>query len=164
VVERFRGRLRRRSPLGAASLWNRVGVPNTEVEISIVVRYAPVPSAIEQYDEVIRRLRESGELPAEGFDYHVAFHPDGQGPRAMRCATAGAHDLAPRRLDLLELEGAVEVHPARLGSGRGGPASFPGLAPRRLLALRGPSLIMTAPCSEVRGGTDPYSSSVTRGS
>jgi heme-degrading monooxygenase HmoA len=56
-----------------------VGVPNTEVEMSIVVRYAPVPSStIEQYDEVIRRLQESGELPADGFDYHVAFHSDGQ--------------------------------------------------------------------------------------
>ena len=34
-------------------------------------------STIEQYDEVTRRLQESGELPADGFDYHVAF-PDGQ--------------------------------------------------------------------------------------
>jgi hypothetical protein len=47
--------------------------------MSIVVRYAPVPaSTIEQYDEVVRRLQESGELPADGFDYHVAFHSDGQ--------------------------------------------------------------------------------------
>jgi hypothetical protein len=45
--------------------------------MSIVVRYAPVPSStIEQYDEVTRRLQESGELPADGFDYHVAFHSD----------------------------------------------------------------------------------------
>jgi hypothetical protein len=42
--------------------------------MSIVVRYAPAPSSTtEQYDEVVRRLQESGNLPAEGFDYHVAF-------------------------------------------------------------------------------------------
>lgn len=47
--------------------------------MSILVRYAPVPhSTVEQYDEVMRRLQESGELPAAGFDYHVAFHREGQ--------------------------------------------------------------------------------------
>jgi hypothetical protein len=47
--------------------------------MSIVVRYAPVPaSTIEQYDEVMSRLQESGEMPADGFDYHVAFLSDGQ--------------------------------------------------------------------------------------
>ena len=47
--------------------------------MSIVVRYAPVPSTTtEQYDEVIRRLKESSELPADGFDYHVAFYSEGQ--------------------------------------------------------------------------------------
>ena len=47
--------------------------------MSIVVRYAPVPSTTtEQYDEVVRRLQASGELPADGFDYHVAFYADGQ--------------------------------------------------------------------------------------
>jgi hypothetical protein len=47
--------------------------------MSILVRYAPVPSStIEQYDEVMRRLQESGELPADGFDYHVAFVKDGR--------------------------------------------------------------------------------------
>jgi len=47
--------------------------------MSIVVRYAPVPSStIEQYDEVMRRLQESGEMPADGFDYHVAFLSEGQ--------------------------------------------------------------------------------------
>ena len=47
--------------------------------MSIVVRYAPVPSStIEPYDEVTRRLQESGELPADGFDYHVAFRSNGQ--------------------------------------------------------------------------------------
>ena len=47
--------------------------------MSIVVRYAPVPaSTLEQYDEVWRRLQESGELPADGCDYHVAFLAEGQ--------------------------------------------------------------------------------------
>src|SRR4051794_26551990 len=49
------------------------------IPMSIVVRYAPVPSStIEQYDEVMRRLQESGEMPADGFDYHVAFLADDQ--------------------------------------------------------------------------------------
>ena len=47
--------------------------------MSIVVRYAPVPfSTVEQYEEVMRRLEDSGEMPADGFDYHVAFLSDGQ--------------------------------------------------------------------------------------
>ena len=47
--------------------------------MSILVRYAPVPSTTtDEYDEVVRRLEESGELPADGFDYHVAFHSEGQ--------------------------------------------------------------------------------------
>ena len=47
--------------------------------MSIVVRYAPVPaSTVEQYDEVMRRLQESGTMPADGFDYHVAFLSEGQ--------------------------------------------------------------------------------------
>jgi len=47
--------------------------------VSILVRYAPVPtSTTEQYDEVVRRLGEAGALPADGFDSHVAFYADGQ--------------------------------------------------------------------------------------
>ena len=47
--------------------------------VSILVRYAPVPSSTtEQYDEVVRRLGEAGVFPADGFDSHVAFHADGQ--------------------------------------------------------------------------------------
>lgn len=47
--------------------------------MTIVVHYTPVPSSTtEQYDEVVRRLTESGELPADGFAYHVAFHAEGQ--------------------------------------------------------------------------------------
>ena len=47
--------------------------------MSILVRYAPVPSSTtEQYDEVVRRLADAGQMPADGFDYHVAYHRDGQ--------------------------------------------------------------------------------------
>jgi hypothetical protein len=47
--------------------------------VSILVRYAPVPSSTaEQYDEVVRRLGEAGALPAKGFDSHVAFYAEGQ--------------------------------------------------------------------------------------
>lgn len=47
--------------------------------MSIVVRYAPAPSStVEQYNEVMQRLEESGEMPADGFDYHVAFLSNGQ--------------------------------------------------------------------------------------
>lgn len=47
--------------------------------MSILVRYTPVPSTTtEQYHEVVRRLQESGEMPADGFDFHVAFHSEGQ--------------------------------------------------------------------------------------
>ncbi len=42
--------------------------------MSIVVRYAPVPSSTtEQYDEVIRRLQESGEMPADGLTITSPF-------------------------------------------------------------------------------------------
>jgi hypothetical protein len=59
--------------------WPSLGLPNSEDRMSIVVRYAPVPSStIEQYDEVMRRLQESGEMPADGFEYHVAFLSDGE--------------------------------------------------------------------------------------
>jgi hypothetical protein len=39
------------------------------ISACIVVRYAPVPSStIEQYEEVQRRLQDSGEMPAEVWD------------------------------------------------------------------------------------------------
>jgi hypothetical protein len=47
--------------------------------MSIVVRYAPVPSStIEAVRRGHSRLQESGELPADGFDHHVAFRSNGQ--------------------------------------------------------------------------------------
>jgi hypothetical protein len=66
--------------------------------MSIVVRYAPVPSStIEQYDEVTRRLKESGELPADGFDFHVAFHSDGQLLGGFGETRDGTDTVAPCR-------------------------------------------------------------------
>ena len=44
--------------------------------MSIVVRFAPQGNTTEQYDQVLRRLEESGNWPADGLEYHVAFgHP-----------------------------------------------------------------------------------------
>jgi hypothetical protein len=45
--------------------------------MSIVVRFAPQGNTTEQYDQVLRRIEESGNWPAEGLDYHVAFGPTG---------------------------------------------------------------------------------------
>src|SRR5881398_4213943 len=59
----------------------RVGfvAPDRGGLMSILVRYAPVPSSTtEQYDEVLRQLAEAHAMPADGFDYHVAFESDGQ--------------------------------------------------------------------------------------
>ncbi len=41
--------------------------------MSIVVRFAPSGATREQYDQVLRRLEESGNWPPDGLDYHVAF-------------------------------------------------------------------------------------------
>jgi hypothetical protein len=43
--------------------------------MSIVVRFPPSGTTTEQYDEVLRRLTESGNWPPDGLDYHVAFGP-----------------------------------------------------------------------------------------
>ena len=43
--------------------------------MSIVVRFPPSGTTTEQYDEVLRRLSESGNWPPDGLDYHVAFGP-----------------------------------------------------------------------------------------
>lgn len=42
--------------------------------MSIVVRFTPTPDiTTDMYDEVIRRLEQSGDWPPDGRDYHVAF-------------------------------------------------------------------------------------------
>ena len=43
--------------------------------MSIVVRFPPVGTSTEQYDQVLHRLEESGNWPPDGLDYHVAFGP-----------------------------------------------------------------------------------------
>jgi hypothetical protein len=45
--------------------------------MSLVVNFAPTSMTAEQYDAADRRLRESGEWPPEGMDYHVCFGTDG---------------------------------------------------------------------------------------
>jgi hypothetical protein len=45
---------------------------------SVLVRFTPSSDLTsEQYDEVIRRMTESGDWPADGLDYHVAFRSNG---------------------------------------------------------------------------------------
>ena len=45
--------------------------------MSVLVRFAPPSATVEQYDESIRRLEETGDFPPEGLDYHVCFLADG---------------------------------------------------------------------------------------
>ena len=49
-----------------------------ERSTSVLARFTAAPNATtEQYDEVIRRMTESGNWPADGLDYHVAFRSNG---------------------------------------------------------------------------------------
>jgi hypothetical protein len=41
--------------------------------MSIVVRFNPTNLSREKYDESLRRLKEAGEFPPDGMDYHVLF-------------------------------------------------------------------------------------------
>ena len=45
--------------------------------MSIVVRFAPDGTTTDQYEQVLRRLEESGNWPPDGLDYHVAFGSSG---------------------------------------------------------------------------------------
>ena len=46
--------------------------------MSTLVRFTPAPGVTtQQYDEVIRKLQESGDWLPEGLDYHVAFGSNG---------------------------------------------------------------------------------------
>ena len=46
---------------------------------SILARFTAAPSVTtEQYDETVRRLKESGDWLPEGLDFHVAFRSDGK--------------------------------------------------------------------------------------
>ena len=45
--------------------------------MSILARFSPASLTAEQYDEGIRRLKEAGDFPPDGLDYHVCFGTDG---------------------------------------------------------------------------------------
>lgn len=45
--------------------------------MSVLIRFNPASLTAEQYDESVRRLRESGDFPPDGLDYHVCFGSDG---------------------------------------------------------------------------------------
>lgn len=45
--------------------------------MSFVIRFAPQSLTAEQYDDVVRRLTETGALPAGGLDYELCFGSEG---------------------------------------------------------------------------------------
>ena len=45
--------------------------------MSILVRFSPTNVTKEKYEESLRRLKEAGDFPPVGMEYHVAFGPDG---------------------------------------------------------------------------------------
>src|SRR6185436_15725956 len=52
--------------------------PITEVHnMSIVVRFSPIALTANKYDETISQLKNAGEWPPAGLDYHVCFGADG---------------------------------------------------------------------------------------
>jgi len=45
--------------------------------MSIVARYNPTTLTTERYDESLRRLKEAGEFPPDGLEYHICFGSEG---------------------------------------------------------------------------------------
>jgi hypothetical protein len=45
--------------------------------MSIVARFNPTNLTTEKYDESIRQLKEAGEFPPDGLEYHVFFGSEG---------------------------------------------------------------------------------------
>jgi hypothetical protein len=46
--------------------------------MSILARFTPASTVTtQQYDESLRRLKDSGDWPPDGLEYHVAFVADG---------------------------------------------------------------------------------------
>ena len=45
--------------------------------MSVVARFNPTNLTKDMYDESLRRLKESGEWPPPGMDYHVMFGSEG---------------------------------------------------------------------------------------
>jgi hypothetical protein len=45
--------------------------------MSILARFTPQSMTNQQYDESIRKLKEAGEFPPDGLEFHVCFGSDG---------------------------------------------------------------------------------------
>ena len=45
--------------------------------MSIVVRFSPIALTANRYDETLRQIKNAGEWPPAGLDYHVCFGADG---------------------------------------------------------------------------------------
>ncbi len=45
--------------------------------MSVLIRFAPASLTAEQYDKSIRRLKQSGDFPPDGLEYHVCFGLEG---------------------------------------------------------------------------------------
>jgi hypothetical protein len=45
--------------------------------MSVVARFQPTNLTTEKYDESVRRLKEAGEFPPDGMEYHVFFGSEG---------------------------------------------------------------------------------------
>ena len=45
--------------------------------MSVLIRFAPPSLTAQQYDDVVRRLYETGVFPADGLDYEICFGPEG---------------------------------------------------------------------------------------
>lgn len=61
--------------------------------MSIVVRFNPTNVTTEKYDESLKRLKEAGQWPPDGLDYHVC-----SGRRVTSAsAKSGTHGSSWRR-------------------------------------------------------------------
>ena len=45
--------------------------------MSVVARFQPTNLTTEKYEESVRRLKEAGEFPPDGMEYHVFFGSEG---------------------------------------------------------------------------------------
>jgi hypothetical protein len=66
--------------MSGASLANqdvvgRVGLtrPRRSLAMSVLARFTPASVTVQQYEEVLRRMEESGDWPPDGLEYHVCF-------------------------------------------------------------------------------------------
>jgi hypothetical protein len=45
--------------------------------MSVLIRFAPASLTAAQYDESIRKLKETGDFPPDGLEYHTCFGEEG---------------------------------------------------------------------------------------